>query len=69
MKKQTIQDICATAISDAEKSQYCANCKNSYMRPDGFTGYCRHGDDSGDYSHPKAIEAFDWCEHWKSKKD
>lgn len=62
----TVQNL----LIDANKCQYCINCKYSYFRPTDYNGYCKYvGVAVGTYMHLKHIDAFDICEHWENKVD
>lgn len=66
----TVQNL----LIDANKCQYCVNCKHSYFRATtngaDYNGYCKYvGVTVGTYMHLKHIDAFDTCIHWENKND
>jgi hypothetical protein len=65
-KRRVVKDIINTALDEAKDSTYCVTCSFAYLRPNDISGYCGH-DDNRKQMHPKEIDIFHSCQHWKRK--
>lgn len=62
-----MDNILVLALEEANNSSYCASCVYAYIGHDGLTGYCKYNDPDIVQLHPKNIDLFTTCSHWKKK--